>query len=511
MRLAVVGIDHDVDPAAVVATNQSQMVLLDLLADGLTAIDPSDNQATASIASKWSLDSAGTTWTFDLKSNATFSDGTSITASRVIDALEHVASKPDSLQGSRLSIISGQPEFVSGAATHISGFVATDEYKLSVTTLVPDEDLPTLLASPLYGVTKQAEVASAPSTSAPAGPNSALWTVGSGPFRVDDPSGSLTSANRLARVKQDKARIATIELVRVADKPAALQAVQDGRADWAPAPAGTPEGAIGSPSTTAASSQGTVVSAPMGAEVFFGMNMANPTFASQQFRQAIVQAVDASKVASAGYAGVVANSAIVPPGVPGAVVDPCGASCRYNPEDSKFLLTQVFPDGKVPTIEIDTSDGAGEIAAANSVADQLIAVGIPAVVLAKPFNEYLSFVTSGNAQLFRFGWVGMSPTGGAYLAPLFRSKSLDNLTSFSSLDVDASLVAAAAVHGASKRAESYAAIEKAILAESPVMPIGAYRLSVGLGSSVHDYVAQLDGTFVVDKVWVDPGSNSSGN
>jgi ABC-type transport system substrate-binding protein len=511
MRMAVVGIDHDLDPVDVVATNQTQMVLVDLLADGLTTIDPATMQPAPSLADKWSADDAGTTWTFDLKDHVTFADGTPVTASSVVSSLEHVARRPDTLQGARLDAISGRADFVAGRADRISGLDAPSDHKLRITTTLPDAELPALLGSPLYGVVKPPETAADTTTTAAGSgstaPVATAWTVGAGPFRPDGPDGDLAKASRLVRTDPNAARIESIDLVRVADAPSAIDAVRGGQADWASAPAATPPTLPGS--IVAGGSGMRVETSSLGAEEFFGMNLASPTFANQQFRQAIVRAVDGTKVIAAGMPGLLPSPALVPIDVPGFVVDPCGEPCRYGPEQARYLVGQAFPDGQVPLVEIDTSDGQGDVAAANSVRDQLVAVGIPAAVKAMPFAEYQTFVTGGLEQLFRSGWVGMAPAAGAYLGPMFRSKSLDNLTAFGSPEIDTELDAAAAEPDFDKRNAAYAAIEQKIVGLAPALPLGSYRSAVALSAPVRDYVAKLDGTFEVSRVSVESLSTST--
>ena len=501
MRLAVVGVDDELDPVDVVATDQSQMVVLDLLADGLTSIDPAPGQPVPALAAKWSPDAAGTTWTFTLTDGVMFSDGTAATAASVVASLEHVARHPESLAGAQLDVVAGSAEFAAGSANHVSGLAAPDEQTVRITTTSPQADLPALLASPLYGVVKPAEVDPSVTTETMAAASSSQrWNVGAGPFRVADRAGSLSNATSLVRSDGSSAQLDSIDLVRVVDPGAALRAVQQGQADWGGVASGTP----------ASTGPGVVVqTSPLGAEEFFGMNLASPTFANQLFRQAIVRAVDRTKVIASGLPDLVPSSAIVPTGVAGSALDPCDDPCAFSVEQAKALLAQAFPDGQVPLVEVETSDGVGDVAAANSVRDQLVAAGIPAQVKAQPFDDYRHFVTTGNQQLFRTGWVGLAPTAGAYLDPLFRSNSLDNLTAFNVAEIDARLTAAAAELDATKRGALYSAIEQTLLSLSPVLPLGAYRSSVALAAGVQDYAARLDGTFDIERVWVGAGTPSS--
>ncbi len=101
--------------------------------------------------------------------------------------------------------------------------------------------------------------------------------------------------------------------------------------------------------------------------------------------------------------------------------------------------------------------------------------------------------------------MGLAPSPGAYLDPLFRSNSLDNLTGLASTDVDTALAKARATQDDAARTTQYQALETSILALSPVVPVGSYVASVRLSGGVQNYVQRLDGTF--DAVQVQVASN----
>jgi len=517
LRLAVAGL-ATYDPATVVPTDQAEMVVADLVADGLTAIDAQTGGVVPSLAESWVADDAGTTWTFTLRAGATFSDGTALTAADVAAALTRVAARGSAtLAAARLEGISGYSDLVAGRTSALAGLVVVDERTLTITTTSPDVELPLLLGSPVYGVMKAGAADDATSTVPTSTPGlDGRLLVGSGPFSVASDDGTTV---HLVRVQGSGAELNGVDLLRVADAAAADAAVREGNADWAPlsgaaAAAAASEATLTStpnstaspestgPAVTAAGEHTVVKTAPLGAEEFFGMNVTNPVLTNPVFRQAIVKGIDRAKLVAVAPAGLRASPAIVPPGVPGAVEDPCGDPCRYDPEAAKALVAQAFPGGGVPTVEVDTDDLAPDVALANAVQASLVAIGVPTTVVVKPFAEYQRFVTTGQTQLFRTGWVGLAPSAGAYLDPLFRSNSLDNLTGLASASVDTRLATARATTDDAARVSQYQALEKDILAMSPVVPLGSYEASVRLSARVENYVQRLDGTFDALKVQV---------
>jgi ABC-type transport system substrate-binding protein len=313
----------------------------------------------------------------------------------------------------------------------------------------------------------------------------------------------------MTRSPGSAAQLDTVDAQRFPESSAALKSVDAGQADWASIPPGQQADTRSTPLPGMTNGTFDVTYSPLGAEEFFGMNVASPTFANPQFRQAIVKAVNRDTVVTATVPGLGPSPRVIPTGVPGSSTDPCGDPCKYDPDAAKALLAQAFPDGVIPTVEIDTDDDPSSIRLASVVQLGLAGVGIPVELKAMPLADYQRFVTTGQQQLFRTGWVGLSPSGAAYLDPLFRSGSLDNTTSFSSPDVDKQLAAALATQDPTSRNQQYAAIESVILGQSPVMPLGSYLTAVGLSTAVQEYHPRLDGTFVVDTVWVGAGTTPS--
>ncbi len=164
----------------------------------------------------------------------------------------------------------------------------------------------------------------------------------------------------------------------------------------------------------------------------------------------------------------------------------------------------------MPIVEIDTDDDPGDVALANTVGYQLALAGIPMKVVTQPFATYQSFITTGKQQLFRTGWVGLWPSAGAYLSPLFRSTSLDNSTAFNSAAVDAQLRDAAATSNESQRQLMYENLQRTIMADYAVLPLASYTQVLALNQRVHDYSPRLDGTFDVNRVEVKPTTGTTG-
>lgn len=486
LRLGVRPIDS-LDPADVVPTSQSAMVASDLLFDSLTAIDPETDDAVPALAVESRPDAASTVWTFPLRPDARFSDGTPVTATDVKYSLERVARKgSSSLAGVRLEIIAGYQELLAGTAPDMAGIVAVDATTVQITTRAPYAQLAQLLASPLYGIVPQQAVDSM-------GPSFREQPVGSGPFTITSTDGT---TRVLERAEGSNAEVGRVELIEHATVEESYAAFEAGDLDWSAVPAAV--------SDDDAAAAGTFRAEPFAAQLFFGINMANPSFSDVRFRSAMVKSIDRTKLVTEIIKSPLALNGVVPAAVTTRSEDPCGELCSYDPDAARALVAEVFPNGDVPNVQLDFYADPGETDTtqqqlAESVKASLEAVGIPATLAPKPFAEYRTFAVSGGAQVFSYGWVGVAPDPDAYLAPLFLSDSPDNVTGYNNPFVDL-FIADARTGDPATRDQRYHDVERLVMSNVPIVPLAELQTRIIVSSDVEGYEGRLDGTFAVDAI-----------
>jgi ABC-type transport system substrate-binding protein len=174
---------------------------------------------------------------------------------------------------------------------------------------------------------------------------------------------------------------------------------------------------------------------------------------------------------------------------------------------ARRLVDEAFPNGDVPTISIDYDASSAQEAMANIVADQLGAVGIPTETRPQPLADYQRFIVSGAQQLFSFGWIGGYPSPDAYLSPLFRSSSNDNLVGLRNAAVDLRLGLARAEPDPGARAARWAETQQIVLAGAVVVPIAQFRTQVVVADRVQGFAHAVDGTVRWPEVWLSDGSS----
>lgn len=505
LRIGVTGLDT-LDPVDVSPTAIGSMIAIDLLFDGLTAIDTGTGRAISSLAKSFTSNPDLTTWTFVLRDDATFADGSNVTATDVKASLERVARRAGaSLAGARLDVIVGYSEFVGGKADQLTGVAAADAHTVVITTAQPFAGLPELLASPLYGIVPKRSVESAKA-------EFAAKPVGSGPYKLVSGSAAAGAAGatagsnagsggvlRLERAPGSTANADAVEITTFSDEAAAYQAFKDGKVDVVKVPFTQIDAAPGE--------LGKRFSRVANAEQFFAMNPTAPSLGDERYRQAIVHAIDRGKLAKI-IGGPGAMDGIVPSGVPGATTNACGDLCKNDVAAAKALVAQAYPNGDQPTVNIDfyhddadkDSTKAQQLMA-DSIKADLTAAGIPANEVGHSFEEYRTFALGSSTQLFTYGWVGLAPDPDAYLGPLFLKSSGDPVAGFSRPEVETMIRAARGVSDPAERAKKYGEAEKAALAQAILVPISDYH-AVAVGPRVQDFTVRLDGTFAVDRVWV---------
>lgn len=488
------------DPALADRGLQAELIAADLLFDGLTALDPDSQEALPSVAAEWSADDTLKVWTFTLEPEARFHNGRRIRAGDVVFSLQRVAKRgPSSTASVQLELIEGyRPFAVDGEAERLAGLEVVDERTVRITLNRRLASFPLLMANPVYGIVPEEAVG-------PVEPPFGEEPVGSGPFRLErrtDDELNLVAAEG-ADVHLDGITVALVD-----DPATAYERFEDGDLDVVRVPADRVRDAV--------DRFGNTHFHPYAAELFYAFNLDKPKYANRQFRRAIVAAIDRPAVVDEVYAGTVLPlDAVVPDGVPGHQGDACPPVCHADRERAEELVERAFPNGNVPTVNIDYDEGAPQDEIARRIHNDLEAVGIPAELRPRPFDSdtgdsYQAFVASGDQELFRLGWIGAYPSPHAYLWPLFASEALDNVIGYSNPRVDDLLRRARRTRRTDRQLELYQRAERRILEDLPIVPLVQFQTHAVVSDRVAGFQLTVNGTFPASQVWLAGGGAGEG-
>ena len=486
-----VGIERpqSLDPAQ--ARTPGELLVADQLFDGLTAYDPATLAVVPALAARWQSSPDQKKWDFTLRPGATFANGRAVTSADVKYTLERIAKKGSSSPAAaQLDVVTGfRAVNVDGKTDALAGVTTPSPDVVHIELDSALSSLPAVLGHPTFGIVpKEAVTADAA--------NFATNPVGSGPFMLQSRRDDLLhlvpapgSANLPLRA---------IDVTLATDGAAAYDAFQAGKLDWTAVPPERVEEAAG---------RGGTGSTPYLGELFYGFNLKNPKFADVRFRQAIVAALDRAAILKVVYgASAAVLDGLIPQGVAGAQPDACGDRCAHNPDRARALLADAFPAGKaVPDVNIDFDDDGTQRAVAQAMQANLKDVGITANLRPHTYADYLKFAVSGQQELFRLGWIGAYPTADAFLTPLFKSGTRDNITGFASAPVDATLNNGRAEPDEAKRIGSYQAAEKLVLDQMPIVPMAQFQFQSLTSSRVTGLFVNGLGTFDATKVRVGSG------
>lgn len=469
LRLGLVRV-ASTDPAR--AATVDEQLLADQLFDGLTRWDPATGAPVAALAESWLVSDDRRQWVFTLRAGARFSDGSPVGGEDVVATVARIVAEGSA--SSVRDLLAGVSVRVHEGGSNLVVFDLTS----------PWEDLPSALANPAFGVMPAAQaatpVASSASASFPARP------VGSGPFRV---ASRTDDGVVLQPVRGRGAKVRSIDVRFFDDRTAAYGAFVDGDVDWSEVPAAKVE--------EAAARFGRRHFRPYAAELFYAFNMRSEKWADKRLREAAVRAIDRTAITEDVYGGAVRPLAgLLPAGVGGYVADACGAACSTDIERAKALVADyTAAKGGAPQVSIDFERDAAQQSVARAMEGALEAVGFEATLRPRPLAEYQRFAVSGEADLFRLGWVPAYPSADAYLHPLFASTSANNLPGFALSTVDELLASARATADATERAAVYQRVEQAVLAEWPVVPLAQYEFHGVASKRVRGLEVGVMGTF----------------
>jgi oligopeptide transport system substrate-binding protein len=301
LRRGLGGEPSTLDPARAV-DNFSIEVLRDLY-EGLTSETPT-GEVIPGVASSWTVDTNGTTYTFELRPDAFWSNGRGVRAEDFVRAWRRVLDpKQSSPLADDLRIISGASSIISGKSAPDSlGVYAAGDHVLVVKLEMPAPYLPQVLthsvAYPIYSADSAAS--HSPST----------W-VSNGPYVLSswEPGTAVKLTRNSKYSSRESVHIPNVAYEIVPDENAQLSRYRAGEIDITDT---VPANAL--PALRSGHSSELVI-APFLATAYYGLNLAAPPFKDNiKLRQAVAMAIDRKRLVDTLGFGQPEAFGFVPPG-----------------------------------------------------------------------------------------------------------------------------------------------------------------------------------------------------
>ena len=433
---------------------------------GLVTIDP-NLDIVPDLAESWDISGDGRVYTFHLRPDAVFHDGSPVTAQDVQWSLER-ATNPlteSPVADQYLGDIIGVEEKLAGDALSISGVNVIDERTIEIAIDEAKSYFLAKLTYPTGFVLDQENVDANPR-------NWFRKPNGTGPFRLteyqvgetlklsrnenyhlgaprlEEVEFILSGGTQLLMYENDEIHIAGVSL-------ADLDRFSDPNNELYP----------------------DLRTAPASFSVnYIGLNVNEPPLDDVKVRQALNLAIDKQEIASIVLGDLVEPAdGILPPNFPG--YDESVSGYEFDPVRAKQLLEESkYGDdlANIPPITITTPGSFG----ANVSLDMEVVLqmwerhlGITAEFQQTEFATFLKDLHKGRFQMFDIGWIADYPDPENFLDILFHSESSNNHTHYSNPEVDALLMKARVETDETARYALYNQAEQKILDDAPWVPL----------------------------------------
>ncbi|MBB4917464.1 ABC transporter substrate-binding protein [Streptosporangium saharense] len=440
----------------------------------------------------------GKTWTFTLKEGLKFSDGSPITAQDVKYGIER----------------SFAPMFQGGLGYHKTLLVGGTDYdgpydgkKLDSIEVVDDHKIVFHLKRPFGNwpwIVSMPAFAPVPAAADTKPETYGEHPVASGPYQVTSfrkGSQAVLERNPNWKADTDQARFAgpdKIVLDMGLNNDTIVQRLIDDKGEDKAAISN----ALISPSQfqrieSDPSISNRMANSPSGYFRYLAMNVKRPGLSDVRVRRAINYAVNKAELQSVyggpKFGGQI-TSTIMTPGIPGHTeYDLYDGGDTGNVDKAKELLAEAGVSELKLTLTYPTDVSAIEEKEAQSIKNSLARIGVKVELKGLDGDTWSELVSSddGDYDMTTNGWGADFPSGMSTIQPLFASSEIGNgggnASKYSNPKVDAAIDAAIAEPDLGKAATMWAAIDKQIMEDAPVVPILVQRTQALAGSKIMNY------------------------
>lgn len=486
LRWAIGDVEAIVPP---LATTPDELRVADAVFDGLTRLDE-DLEPQPALAEGWRHDDRARVWTFRLRPDATFHDGTPVTAADVRFTWEEGVR--EGRVAPHLRDVRGYEALVRGEADGLDGVLVHGERTVQVLLERPRADLAVRLAHPSLAPVPEAAYRADPE-------GFARQPLGAGAYALREP----WSPGAFARLHRVEGRQGPEEvLFRFTDPTTGYIAFQQGRVDLATVPEGALAEAEGRYGRAEDGRTGPGVLGGEAAQVYLlGLRLDEPPFDDTAVRRALSFAIDrGALVEDVADGGAVVARGLTPRSVPGGAVSAC-STCLHAPNAAE----RVFAERDIDALELWIDRGGGHRLLAERLEADLAAVGVALDVREVDTGELYDAIEDGRASLYRYGWTLEHPTPEDVVVPLLHSASQGvaggNPGGFASEEVDGLIDEALATTDRDDRLALLRSAETLGLGrEQATIPLLFPTQRLVVGDRVDGFVAEPTGRADLERV-----------
>ncbi len=428
---------------------------------GLVRIDR-DLRVQPDLAESWDVSSDGKVYTFHLNEDATFQDGRPVSAEDVQYSFER-ALNPDTasiVAENFLGDIVGARDLSRGRAESVSGIKIINDTTIELTIDAPKAYFLFKLTYPTGFVVDRRQVEANPRN----------WTRkpnGTGPYKLK----KWELGEEIVLEAYDKHHLGAPKLktVRIGlSGGSALVAYQDGDIDVT----GVGLDDLASIQDPSNELNDEYVQSSQQSISYMAFNTGVEPFDDPKVRQAFALAVDRKKIAEVVYENAIpVATGIIMPGVHGYTAE--DKTYPYDPDRARQLLSESKYAGNVPPITLADIGAGAEVDAPTEAIIQAWKdeLGVDVQIEQAETATFFADLDAGRYQMFQLGWIMDYPDPEDVLDVLFHSKSRQNNTRYTNLELDAKLEAARIEPDTERRLAMYREIEKELIDQAVWVPL----------------------------------------
>jgi oligopeptide transport system substrate-binding protein len=482
---------QDLDPQVVQGVPEFH--LLTALSEGLLVPDPGDLHPIPGLASSWEVSPDGIVYTFHLRDNIRWSDGSPITADDFLMSWKRVLSPKLASEYAYLifNFVKGAKDYNEGKTTDFSqvGLKATDGRTLQVTLNYPTPFLPKIIANhyawdpvPVKVLLRYGALDD----------RSTQWTragnlVSSGPFMLKEwtPQVRIVTVRNpnywdAAHVKLDE-----VDFLPTEDIPAEERMFRSGQVDRTQE---IPQDKIGA---YRKDHPEFLHIDPYLGVYFYRCNVSRPPLDDKRVRKALALAIDReSLVRNVSRGGERPAYAVSYPGDTGYTPR---ARLSGTIDDARRLLAEAgYPGGKgMPPIQLLYNTSANNKQVAEAIQEMWRStLGVNIDLLNEEWKVYLDSQHTHNYQMERSGWIADYPDPHVFLE-IWETGNGNNDTLWSNPQYDRLLHEALRAKDDAARYEIYQKMDAILVDECPVIPIYYYTRPYLMSTRVKGYSPNL--------------------
>ena len=447
--------------------------------DGTTELVPG-------LVREFSLSEDGRTYSFTLRDDAFFWDGSPVKASDVAFTFTRMLALPDSLQRDFADSIKGAEKVVSQKTDTLEGIRVLDDTRLTITLSRPFTGYIYQLATPSCSILSEEFVRGV----GDAYGSDPEHTMGSGPYRVTELTHNRVVFERNPYYRQDQpVSVKKVELLvldpAIMDKAFREQGLDILDCDYVNTE--TLKDIYKS-----AEWKDRLITRGCVDIMFFMLNMADRPLRDVRVRKAIQMAINRQKILDEIYDG---DGRLVDGIYPEGLIGYCPENqgwLQYDPEGAKKLIEQV-PEAGNCRIEIaaNSAGSTRELTMLEMIRQDLLAVGLDTVIVNYDSDSRIYLRRKGRLMTFVGSWSADYNDPDNFIYSFFgsREKTLRHSSNYANETVLKRIAAARTIQNEKKRLKEYADLEKLLVQEEAVwVPLLSTDHLYILGDRVESFV-----------------------